>query len=313
MRPPLTFLLPIRNGIPWIGKHLPRVLENLGEEDELLIIDDGSNDNTPSLLRHYTKLNPKVRLVCTPPRGLVHALNLGISESENEWIARFDIDDFYTSDRIENQIKLADEKTSVIFADYQISASLRFNVGVIASPINSLATTLSLLKSRRTAHPTAIFRKSLAVEVGSYREEEFPSEDLGLWFRLSKIAKLKSLPKVVVNYNLHKTSITAKNRKLALSKKQEVIERYFSSDYAKRALEEIESTFSLYDECSLSLERKILHLGDLSDEMASKYIRSNTLRTLWRKTQKEEGKLKFAIALSRLSFERALRQTYRIL
>jgi glycosyltransferase involved in cell wall biosynthesis len=310
-RPKVTLLLPIRNGLRWFEGNFPLILENVGPGDELLVIDNGSFDGTNSILKKYEDTHHQMRVITTGPIGLVGALNLGIRESRHEWIARFDIDDRYLKSRIEDQMSYVRSEHAALFADYRVSGSLKTELGFIPSPVVPIATSLSLLNSRRTAHPTVIFRRKLAIEVGGYLEDEFPAEDLGLWFRLSRVGLLGSVPSIVMDYNLHPNSITGKNRQAAITRKFELVEHYFSRTIASQSIDQIEQTFQTYDHTPYSLERKLLHYFDLKHRIALRTVPKLFLQELRKKILYDEGVFNVISALTKLNFSRAARQTYR--
>ena len=177
----ISGILPIKNGEHWISRNLPKILKTLSLDDELIAVDDGSSDNTYSLLSQQASKDQRIKILRTTGVGLVEALNLAINQSGNSWLARFDIDDTYPENRISKQREEIDSNTSVIFTDYRMRLNGRTNLGYLPSPITHLATKLSLLRSQRTAHPSALINKEKLLKVGGYLQSEFPAEDLGLW------------------------------------------------------------------------------------------------------------------------------------
>ena len=89
----ISGILPIKNGEHWISRNLPKILKTLSLDDELIVVDDGSSDNTYSLLSQQASKDQRIKTLRTTGVGLVEALNLAINQSENSWLARFDIDD----------------------------------------------------------------------------------------------------------------------------------------------------------------------------------------------------------------------------
>ena len=180
---------------------------------------------------------------------MVSALNQGISESTNRWIARFDVDDTYEKERLEVQRTYIDKSVVGIFTDYDFYSEHGQYLGVIPTAIDSRAVTISLISSTRTAHPSVLFDKEAVLEVGGYREIDFPAEDLSLWLRLSRRGKLISIPKVLLHYRLSGNSITGQKR-ISPSSINEFIE----------GLPEIQRT---YAENTYEQERTILLIRDL--------------------------------------------------
>jgi glycosyltransferase involved in cell wall biosynthesis len=114
----ISGLLPVHNGEKFIDTCLPLILRNLYPDDELIVIDNGSTDGSNIKLKRWSGVDSRIRLITTKKPGLVEALNLGVEESNNKWIARFDVDDIYEPDRLKNQRVAINEKTVLIFTDY---------------------------------------------------------------------------------------------------------------------------------------------------------------------------------------------------
>ena len=221
---PVTLLLPIRNGELFVDGIIETMVANSLSTDEILIINDGSTDETLKLVEFWASREPRIKLISTEGIGLVQSLNLGFSESKYNWIARFDADDRYEIDRLQKQRELIGENISVIFADYSIFLNGKKFAGTIPSPVNHYATLLSLLNSQQTAHPVSLINKENFILSGGYKEGEFPAEDLGLWVRMSRHGQLISCPEVLFSYRLSKTSVSAIRRREALLQKRKIVQ-----------------------------------------------------------------------------------------
>jgi glycosyltransferase involved in cell wall biosynthesis len=81
---------------------------------ELIVIDDGSSDSTPSILSALAATDGRIRLLSSGGRGIVEALNLGIGHSRSDLIARMDADDIAMPERLERQIQFMRSNTGVV-------------------------------------------------------------------------------------------------------------------------------------------------------------------------------------------------------
>jgi glycosyltransferase involved in cell wall biosynthesis len=260
----ISALLPIKNGSRYIEIISKIVTANMGALDEILVIDDGSYDSTYSELTKWANFDKRVRIIKNSGSGLVSALNLGIREASNEWIARFDVDDDYPNDRIQRQISCIEKNTIAVFSDYEFITSTRKSLGVIPSPINPLAVAISLMESRRTAHPSVIFNKQAVESVGGYREKDFPAEDLSLWLRLTRIGNLISTPDKLLRYQLHKNSISSQMAKNIYKIKQEMVSSIRLQDSViLQTIDSFEEILNSYDKYSYSSERKTLFTKEI--------------------------------------------------
>jgi glycosyltransferase involved in cell wall biosynthesis len=309
---PLSIVLPVRNGMNFLVQSKRSLESNLGPRDEIILINDGSTDGTGDFLRNWSHESNQVNLITGPGRGLVAALNLGIRESSNSWIARFDVDDEYPSERLSLQRAAINPDSVAIFSDYEFWGSGAPNLGIIPSPIDPHATSVSLIASQRTAHPSVIFNKFAFNEVGMFRNEDFPAEDLSLWLRLTRVGKIYSLPKVLLRYQLTPNSITSLQRQESIKKTKKLIEEIgiYQSDI-DGIFVNIENIIDLYRNSTLGLHRKILMLRELGVMKEAGLLTASQSKIL----RNEKAKITLDIRSYGIAFqiinERRLRRNFR--
>lgn len=261
----VTVLMPVKDGARYLDKALSSLKKNISRDDEVLIIDDFSSDYTWEKLNNHLEDFPQLRIIKNVKSGLVNALNLGLREAKNEWIARFDVDDNYAEHRLELQRAQIREGVVAIFSDYSFWTRKGIFLGRIPSPIFPEATALSLLKSQRTAHPSVLLNKQLAIGVGGYRPHDFPSEDLSLWLRLTRVGDLISLPEELLYYQLSPTSVSSSLYSQAKKRSRELIEEIgLTKSLHFVALDKLQGSIDSYRTTSLSTERSFLHLLDIN-------------------------------------------------
>lgn len=219
----VSVLLPIRNGINYLPRIRSQLELNCSFDDEIIIISDGSTDGTNEFLKSWSQQDSRLNLIIQENRGLVATLNLGLMESKNDWVARFDVDDDYSPNRIFLQKRAIEHKTAAIFSDYSFQSFQGHNLGVSPGAIFSEAVCLSLISGNRTPHPVVLMNRKIALSVGGYTDQDFPAEDLSLWMRMSEEGTLVTVPETLLNYRLSRNSITARNRKLSVAKKHDLV------------------------------------------------------------------------------------------
>ena len=260
----ITHLMPVKNGLKYLPVSVANILANSNLEDEIIIIDDGSTDKSTNFLRTAELEVPNLRVIYTKGIGLVNALNLGIKESSNNWIARYDVDDTYPSNRVEKQKKLISSDVAAIFCDYRLVLNNGKTSAVIPSAIDNLATIVSLLYSQQTPHPGVLLNREIIISVGGYISNDFPVEDLSLWLRAARSGKLISVPEVLLNYTLSNLSTSGSRQKIVKAKKLEVINKYgLPFDLIRDNVSELSDTYLRYVSSPLVEERRILLLRNL--------------------------------------------------
>lgn len=247
--------------LPNFRKQMSQILS---QQDELLAIDDNSIDGTFEFLCSWALEDQRVTVLKSLGDGLVDALNFGLENARYDWIARFDIDDEYSSNRLQIQREAIHESLGVIFSDYEFFGYGEPNLGRIYSAITPTATALSLISGQRTAHPSAVFNKELALSVGGYLNDDFPAEDLSLWLRLLKSGTAESLPDLLLRYRISAHSVTGRNR---ISAKNKAHHLALYSEHLRKAyfdsIERLPETTSLYKKLDDGCFRFSLHVRDL--------------------------------------------------
>lgn len=260
----ITGVLPVHNGEKFIDISLPAILRNLNANDELVIIENGSTDNSNEKLQKWVNIDSRINLIASKKSGLVKALNLGIIESSNNWIARFDIDDNYEPDRLKYQRASLNEKVVAIFTDYDFFSDSYNYLGTIPSALDANAVSVSLISSQRTAHPSILFNKEAVINAGGYREIDFPAEDLSLWLRMSRIGDLVSVPKTLLHYRLNADSITGKRRVESKEMTRKLLtEIGINQRNILGLVENFDTVQQLYTQHNYTRERELLMLRDL--------------------------------------------------
>lgn len=260
----LSVLMPVKNGERFILESLVRIKESIRQDDEVLVIDDSSSDMTASILNSSVPNFPQLRVIRNPNPGLVNALNLGLNEASNPWIARFDVDDEYPSSRLENQRAIISSSNVGIFSDYSIWSERKDFLGLIPSPVLPLATGISIIQSQRTAHPSVIFNREAVLVAGGYRAEDFPAEDVSLWLRLLRVGDLVSSPRDLLHYRLSSTSVSGSNYRLAKEKTRMLsLSLRLPNGFLSEAIMRCEANLESYSLMSDSIQRQILHLKEM--------------------------------------------------
>jgi glycosyltransferase involved in cell wall biosynthesis len=260
----ISALLPVRNGQRYLEALLPNILAMMKTSDELIVINDGSSDQSQFITEKYQSIDSRIILINTSGIGLVAALNLGIDTAQNNWVARFDVDDEYLQTRLNEQRKHLSEDVSVIFSDYQFRSQTGKDLGSVYSAVLAIPTALSLISGQRTAHPSAVINRRLLIESGGYKLQDFPAEDLALWLRMSQVGKIVSVPLPLLHYTLSSNSISGQNRDVQWIKKRELIQSHPSwLSLQNKSIEDFEQTLESYHEISHTPERVLLHLRDL--------------------------------------------------
>lgn len=262
--PRITALMPVRNGMKFLEQSRVTLDASLALGDELIIINDNSTDGTSDFLEKWQDENTQVRVIKNRSSGLISSLQLGVAESQNKWIARYDVDDEYETNRLEVQRNAISHEVGAIFSDYKFVADPDFNFGILPSPVEAHATSISLVNGNRTPHPSVLFSKDVYLDSGGYRDFDYLVEDLSLWLRMSRVSRLISVPEVLLKYRIHSQSVTLSNQQEMKEKKGTLLGsigiNQSDVEYSFKNLNEI---FKSYESTNYKSKRQASFIYDL--------------------------------------------------
>lgn len=104
MKPGLVSIItPCYNGAKYIGETIDSVISQTYPDWEMIIVDDGSKDNSAQIVREYAEKDSRITLVQQENAGSAAARNNGIRRAEGQYIALLDADDLWHPDFLEKQ------------------------------------------------------------------------------------------------------------------------------------------------------------------------------------------------------------------
>jgi glycosyltransferase involved in cell wall biosynthesis len=207
--PKVTVLMPAYNAGKYIGEAISSVLEQSFTDFELLIINDGSTDETEKIVRSFK--DPRIVLINQDNKGIAAALNTGLNVARANYIARFDADDICYPNRLKIQYDFITNcpEYSVIgsAADY-VDANGHFIF--THHPKGHLNEEIQQLKYFVCPfiHSSVFYRKEVIVKNGGYNEHAYTYEDHFLWVNILKDEKACNLSQPLIKVRLNPESIT---------------------------------------------------------------------------------------------------------
>lgn len=200
--PKVSVLLPVYNGLPYLGEAIESVLTQTFADFELIIIDDGSTDGSASVLGDFT--DPRIHLYQQPNSGLPATLNRGIALARGEYIARQDQDDVSFPERFARQVAFLDghRDVAMVGACAQIWEGAVCTARTLCHPAQDAELRFELLFDNPFIHSSVMIRRTAFEQVGVYSLEEsrLPPEDYELWSRLMKVFQVANLPDILLAY-----------------------------------------------------------------------------------------------------------------
>ena len=174
----VSVIMPCFNCEKTVAASIESILNQTYQNIEILIIDDGSKDNTYEILKKFQSKHKNIRLFKNQNNlGLTKSLNILIEESKGEYIARQDSDDISVIDRISLQYEFMEQKE----LDFCSSrATILYSGKKIPRSSHYLPKKIVMKFKNPFIHGTLFIKKSILLDVGKYDENFYYAQDYKL-------------------------------------------------------------------------------------------------------------------------------------
>ncbi len=212
-KPTITVLMPVYNAEKYISDAIASVLAQSFTDFELLIINDGSTDETENIIRSF--IDQRIVLVNQNNQGVAAALNNGLQIARAEYIARFDADDICMPQRLQAQYNFLSGHPEYTIVGTDVDY-LDMNDEFIFS-YNALMYSNEQIQQQQFIicpfiHSSVIYRKEAVMNAGGYNIHAHTFEDHLLWPKLLSQGKGCNLPEKLLQVRLNPGSITIDER-----------------------------------------------------------------------------------------------------
>jgi glycosyltransferase involved in cell wall biosynthesis len=250
LAPPLvSVIIPCRNAASW----LPRSLASIGWTDavEVVVVDDGSTDGTADMLAALAAKEPRIVVVPGPCKGPGAARNRGIAVACAPFVAFLDADDRWRMDKLELQLALhvATPELGFSFTDYRhVTGSGEDRGGCFAywrhfgmrhagkagAFLLGRDALAQLYAENVVGTSTVIARTDLLRAVGGFDETLGQTEDWDLWLRLAARAPVGCIPRVLMDYTMHRAGNLSGNQAVRVQAMGLTASRHREAAHAQR-------------------------------------------------------------------------------
>ena len=220
--PVVSVVMSVLNGERFLREAVDSILSQTFSDFELIIINDGSTDDTADILDAYQHADPRVRVVHQANHGLVASLNHGCGLARGKYIARMDADDIAVPDRLMRQGRFMEEhpEVAVVGGSVEVINGAGKSLVTYHNATKDSEIQSSLFRGSPFWHPSVLMRKEAFAAVGGYRKIVVDAEDYDLWLRIAERYQLANLEQVVLKYRRHPGQVSVRKcRQQALSSK----------------------------------------------------------------------------------------------
>lgn len=203
--PKVSVVIPTYNYGRYVGEAVESVLKQSFQDLEVIVVDDGSTDDTRERLERF---RGRIRYIYQQNKGLSVARNTGIRAAHGAYVAFLDSDDLWLPEKLALQVPILDTRqqvgmvyTDVQFFNDQTKAIIGTHGPKDPHPSGRILSQLVLWNV--IPSPTPLVRRSIFDRAGLFDENLTASEDWDLWIRIAKVCEVYCVDLPLAKYRLH--------------------------------------------------------------------------------------------------------------
>ena len=208
----ISVLLPVYNG----GSYLPEAVESILVQSysdfELIVVDDGSTDQSCAIIERYARGDNRIQLISLPANlGCVAALNRGLAAASGDIIARMDQDDVALPRRFERQLKFLQHypKVGVLGTTLELIDRDSQPAGTYWLPETHFQIAFGMLFNNPIADPSVMFRRRVAAVNDLWYDQTLGgAEDYAMWSTMLRYTRAHNLAEPLLRYRLHESQMS---------------------------------------------------------------------------------------------------------
>lgn len=200
--------MPAYNAALYLDEAVTSILNQTFRDFEFIIVNDGSADDTASILDKYEKADGRIRVYHQENQGMIAALNRACRLARGEYIARMDADDVSFVNRLERQVEYIERHPQT-----GIVGTWIYNIDQNGSvkrawcpPTDPKVLQWNHFFGVCVSHSTVLMRREILEELNFYRPEAIHGEDVDLWLRASSITEFGNVPAILSKYRVWSAS-----------------------------------------------------------------------------------------------------------
>lgn len=209
--PTVSVIIPTYNRANLVGKAIKSVLSQTYQDFEIIVIDDGSTDNTEEVIRSFKDKKVKYIKKYKKNKGISVARNIGIKMARGKYIALLDSDDEWLPEKLDKQSKVLQSESPEV----GVVCSWSYNIDEKGNYISKRCLPKKggyiyedLLSTNPISVPTVLIRKECFNRVGLFDDLLNAQEDWDMWIRIAKYYRFALIKVPLVKYRLHSNQIS---------------------------------------------------------------------------------------------------------
>jgi len=201
----ISIISPVYNSEKFITETINSVINQTYQNWELILVDDGSKDNSVEVVEVFLKQDVRIKLIShTSNLGVAEARNTGVKMAKGNYISFLDSDDVWDRDKLDYQVNfMIENKCHLCHTAYR-KIDEKGNVLVSIIPVSKSVNYYSLLKHNEIGLSTSMYNADI---LGKRYFTKIGWEDFALWLDILKDTKVSlGINKPLVSYRIHQNS-----------------------------------------------------------------------------------------------------------
>ncbi len=218
--PLVSVIMPVYNGERFLEQAIESILEQSYRQLELIIINNGSTDNTATILAAYAQKDRRITILFHPePLGHAGeaASNLASRHAKGKYIAKLDADDVAVPNRIEKQVVFLETNPAIFLVGsyLELIDSHSRSVGIRRYPLRSEAIYSEFYLRFPVANPAIMYRNGvLADDFYTLRHKSFTDDYYSLFLHIHNGLLFANLPEPLTLYRVHDSNTVFTNLRM---------------------------------------------------------------------------------------------------
>ena len=231
MRPSISVLMPIYNTKAFVAQAIESILSQSFSDFELIIVDDGSTDNSLVIAKQYENMDSRIKVYSQANQGISKTRNYLVSLARSEYLAWMDSDDVSMPLRLEKQYEYFqnDQRLVAIGTKSLMIDEQNLPICIWPSPLEHEEIDRWHIEGGGGAiiFPSSIMRKWAVQNLGGFDVRLTGAEDLSLFLKLAELGKIENMDDVLLHYRQHIKSISHTDKDKILRDKRVVIDEAY--------------------------------------------------------------------------------------
>ena len=229
-KPKVSVIVTAHNYGRYLDKCLESLLRQTYKSFEIIVVDDGSTDNTPEIIKHFIqKFGSRMKAIRLDNKGLSAACNKGISLAKGKYIVRLDADDLFDENLLLIEANFLEQNpdADLVYSDYYtIDEDGKIIEHHRLMKVNEEVDLLH----RSPLAAGAIYKKKCWKQIGKYNENLKIGEDFDFWIKFITRYKVRNINLPLFYYRQHGSNMTKNVRGILNSR------RFVKESFVKKHL-----------------------------------------------------------------------------